>query len=92
VSELRAGLARLAESWRGDAAEIDAPVEHALDSAEFLARWHLLGGRGARIPQLLPSFVYLVLSPRSGPPAALSESRRAARLLQGWESPASAID
>jgi hypothetical protein len=81
VTELRAGLAKLAESWCGDDAERTA-LKETLDAAEFIVRFHLLGGRSARIPQLLPSFVYLMLSPRLGRTEALSIAERSAQLLQ----------
>jgi hypothetical protein len=78
VHELRAGLARLAGS-RCEAAE---SVESVLDSVEFIARCQLLGGRAARIRKLLPSFVYLTLSPGLGGTEARSLATRSAQLLQ----------
>jgi hypothetical protein len=80
VTELRAGLAKLAGSRREKPVDA-AAVQGALDGAEFVVRGDLLSGRGARIPQLLPSFVFLVLLPLLGKPEALRAAERAARLL-----------
>jgi hypothetical protein len=82
VIALKAGLARLAESWRNETADVATAVNKALDSAEFLTRCQLLGGQSAQVPQLLPSFVYLVLSPPLGRPEALSVATRSAQLLR----------
>lgn len=81
VAELRAGLARLVDSSDGTT-EVAGAVDRTLDRAEFVVRCQLLSGRAARIPQLLPSFVYLMLSPRLGMPEAMSVAKRSARLLQ----------
>jgi hypothetical protein len=81
VTELRAGLATLARSCRGEPVDSAAAVRGALDGAEFVVRGDLLSGRGARLPQLLPSFVFLVLLPLLGKPEALRAAERAARLL-----------
>lgn len=81
VTELRAGLAKLAGSRRGEPVDGTAAVQGALDGAEFVVRGDLLSGRGARLPQLLPSFVFLVLLPLLGKPEALRAAERAARLL-----------
>lgn len=82
VVELRAGLAKLAESWQEESVEVAAAVKDVLDSAEFVTRCHLLGGRSARIPQLLPSFVFLALTPRVGRLEAMSIAERSAQLLR----------
>jgi hypothetical protein len=81
VTEIRAGLARLAGLRQGEPAEATAAVRGALDGAEFVVRGDLLLGRSARLPQLLPSFVFLVLLPLLGKPEALRAAERAARLL-----------
>jgi hypothetical protein len=81
VTELRAGLAMLARSRQGEPVDSAAAVQGALDGAEFVVRGDLLSGRGARLPQLLPSFVFLVLLPLLGKPEALRAAERAARLL-----------
>jgi hypothetical protein len=81
VTEIRAGLARLAGMRQGEPAEATAAVRGALDGAEFVVRGDLLLGRSARLPQLLPSFVFLVLLPLLGKPEALRAAERAARLL-----------
>ena len=82
VVELRAGLARLAESWPEENVEVAAAVKDVLDSAEFVIRCQLLGGRSARIPHLLPSFVFLALAPRVGRMEAMSVAERSAQLLR----------
>jgi hypothetical protein len=81
VTELRDGLAKLAGSRPGEPAESAVAVQGALDGAEFVVRGDLLSGRSGRIPQLLPSFVFLVLLPLLGKPEALGAAERAARLL-----------
>jgi hypothetical protein len=81
VTELRAGLAKLAGLRQGEPGEATAAVRGALDGAEFVVRGDLLLGRSATLPQLLPSFVVLVLLPLLGKPEALRAAERAARLL-----------
>jgi hypothetical protein len=81
VTDLRAGLAMLARSRQSEPVDSAAAVQGALDGAEFVVRGDLLSGRGARLPQLLPSFVFLVLLPLLGKPEALRAAERAARLL-----------
>jgi hypothetical protein len=80
VTELRVGLAKLAGSRQGEPVDA-AAVQGALDGAEFVVRGDLLSGQSARLPQLLPSFVFLVLLPLLGKPEALRAAERAARLL-----------
>jgi hypothetical protein len=87
VAELRTALARLAGSCRNEPPHVAAAVQDALDTTEFVVRRHLLGGRGARLPQLLPSLVYLVLSPRLGRTEARSVAGRSAQLLERRETP-----
>jgi hypothetical protein len=81
VTELRAGLAELAGLSPGETVEGAVAVRRALDGAEFVVRGDLLTGQSARLPQLLPSFVFLVLLPLLGKPEALRVAERAARLL-----------
>ena len=81
VTELRAGLAKLAGSRQGKPVDAAAAVQGALDGAEFVVRGDLLSGQSARLPQMLPSFVFLVLLPLLGKPEALRAAERAARLL-----------
>jgi hypothetical protein len=81
VTELRAALAKLAGLRQGEPAEMTAAVRGALDGAEFVVRGDLLLGRSTRLPQLLPSFVFLVMLPLLGKPEALRAAERAARLL-----------
>ncbi len=83
VADLRTALARLAGSCRDEPAHVAAAVRGALDTTEFVVRRHLLGGKGARLPRLLPSLVYLVLSPRLGESEARSVAERSAMLLAG---------
>jgi hypothetical protein len=79
VSELRAGLARLAGLRRGPVAPL--ALQGALDGAEFVVRGDILSGQSARLPQRLPGFVFLVLLPLLGKPDALRAADRAGRLL-----------
>jgi hypothetical protein len=80
VAELWEGLASLAGSRRAQP-RLAPAVQGALDGAEFVVRGAILTARPGRLPQLLPSFVFLVMLPISGKPEALRVSRRAARLL-----------
>jgi hypothetical protein len=80
VTELRAGLARLAERRSGEPVEPLA-LQGALEGAEFVVRSDILSGQSARLPQRLPSFVFLVLLPLLGKPEALRAADQAARLL-----------
>ena len=80
VTELRAGLARLAGLRPGEPVEPLA-LQGALEGAEFVVRSDILSGQSARLPQRLPSFVFLVLLPLLGKPEALRAADRAARLL-----------
>lgn len=81
VAELRAGLAQLAVLRPGEPVEGVVAVQGALDGAEFVVRGDILSGQSARLPQLLPSFVFLVLLPLLGKSEALRVAERAARLL-----------
>lgn len=81
VARLRAGLAKLAGSLRGEPFEAAAAVHRALDGAESVMRRDCARGQSGRLPQLLPSFAYLVVLPLGGPAEALRVSERAARLL-----------
>ena len=83
VARLRAGLAKLAGSLRGEPFEAAAAVHRALDGAESTMRRDFARGRSGRLPQLLPSFAYLVVLPLEGPAEALRVSERAARLVSG---------
>jgi hypothetical protein len=80
VTELRAGLARLAGLRPGEPVEPLA-LQGALEGAEFVVRSDILSGQSARLPQRLPSFVFLVLLPLLGKAEALRAADRAARLL-----------
>ena len=78
VTELRAGLERLAGLRLGEPVEPPALL-WALDGAEFVVRSDILLGQSARLPHRLPSFVFLVLLPLLGKPEALRAANWAAR-------------
>lgn len=80
VSELRAGLARLA-GLRPGGPVAPLALQGAIDGAEFVVRGDILSGQSARLPQRLPGFVFLVLLPLLGKPDALRAADRAGRLL-----------
>jgi hypothetical protein len=82
VSRLGLGLLRLAGSLRGEPGQADAAaVQSAVQGAELVARNDLRTGRRGRLPQLLPSFTYLVALPLVGQAEALRVSRQTAQLL-----------
>ena len=86
VGDLCAGLARLAgphctSDLGQDPAGRGPAVRSALDAAAFLARSELARGCPDRLPQLLPSFAFLVVLPERGRSEALRLSRRATHLL-----------
>lgn len=58
----------------------------ALGGAEAVVRKELAAGRGERLPQLLPDFVYAALVPFVGQGEALRQAKLAARLAaeEGW--------
>ena len=83
VAGLRASLGRLASAARsrqGEAGET-AVMRRRLDGMEFVIRRKILIGHSERLPQLLPSFVFLVVQPLLGHAEALHVSERAALLL-----------
>jgi hypothetical protein len=82
VAGLRGGLATLAGALRVRLVQAPAAVRGALDGAELLARSEILSGRRERLPQLLPSFAFLVVLPLVGKSEALRISRRADALLE----------
>jgi hypothetical protein len=77
VAGLRAGLALLAGGGNATG------VSRAIDGAEFVARGDLLNGDARRLPEVLPSFVFLVLLPLLGKAEALRVADRAAARLAG---------
>lgn len=88
VARLRAGLATLATAAgsRGDEPdEVLATVRTRLDGAESVMCRKILIGQGERLPQLLPSFVFLVLLPLSGHAEALRVCMQAEHLLEKGE-------
>jgi hypothetical protein len=83
VAGLKSCLGRLASaarSGRGEPVQA-AAVRRRLDGAEFVMRREIMMGQGERLPQLLPSFVFLVVLPLLGHTEALHLSERAAQLL-----------
>jgi AcrR family transcriptional regulator len=62
----------------GDAGNANASARAALGGPEAVIRRELAGGRSARLPHLLPDFVYAVLVPFVGQREALRQARLAA--------------
>jgi hypothetical protein len=86
VVRLRAALAKLATAAASGTGARVAGLRVAqmrLDAAEALMRRKLMIGQGERLPQLLPSFVFLAMLPLLGRTDALRVSARAAELLEG---------
>jgi hypothetical protein len=84
VVGLTAALGRLvsaARSRRGEAVEEIAMVRRRLDGAEFVMRRQILIAGGERLPQLVPSLVFLILLPLLGHAEALRACERIACLL-----------
>jgi hypothetical protein len=83
VTNLRDGLAKIAAAL-DSGAEPPAPhaVQAALDGAEMVMRGELVNGSGKCLPQLMPSFVFLVALPIVDQDRALELSRRAAELIE----------
>jgi hypothetical protein len=83
VRSFREFLARIAATLY-DGRE-DPPlgsVEAALDGAEMVMRGELASGGAARLPRLLPSFVFLVTLPIVDQDRALALSRRTTQLIE----------
>ena len=81
ATELREGLARLADALRRDAGAASGSLAWVLDGAQSAARNYLLCGREQQLIELLPSFAYLVVLQVSGPSEALGVAERATELL-----------
>jgi hypothetical protein len=79
VARVRRALAKVAAALDGDGAAVGA----ALDGAEMVMRGELVSGNAARLPALMPSFVFLVALPAVDQDRALELSRRTARLVEG---------
>ncbi len=81
VAALRRGLARVAAALGGEEDRRGRAVAAALDGAEVVIRGELVSDNRARLPVLMPSFVFLVALPIVNQDRALEISRRAEELL-----------
>jgi hypothetical protein len=79
---LKAALAKIAVAV-GDGPEDSSvrPVQAALEGAELVIRGELIRGNEARLPRLMPSFVYIVALPIVEQDRALELSRRTSELI-----------
>jgi hypothetical protein len=83
VTRLRSGLARIAAALSGGAEPPDSvAVRAALDGADLVMRGELVNGNEDWLPQLVPSFVFLVALPIVDQDRALEVSRRCAELIE----------
>lgn len=84
VARVRSGLAKVAAALDGEGLEgaSRSAVGAALDGAEMVMRGELVSGNAARLPSLMPSFVFLVALPVVDQDRALDLSRRTARLVE----------
>lgn len=73
-------LALMMERLGADGSGPSADSRAALGAAEAVIRRELATGRAARLPELLPDFVYAVLVPFVGQREALRQARLAARM------------
>jgi len=85
VVRVRRGLAKIAAALNGEGSEgtSEKAVSAALDGAEMVMRGELVSGNAARLPTLMPSFVFLVTLPVVDQDRAIELSRKTARLVQG---------
>jgi hypothetical protein len=85
VARVRHGLAQIAAALgnEGSGGASSNAVGAALDGAEMVMRGELVSGNAARLPALMPSFVFLVALPMVDQDRALELSRRTARLVEG---------
>ena len=85
VVRVRQGLARVAAALSGEGSDgaSASAVGAALDGAEMVMRGELVRGNAARLPALMPSFVFLVVLPVVDQDRALDLSRRTEQLLDG---------
>ncbi len=80
-------LALMMERANGANRRPSTGARAALGGAEAVVRKELAAGRGERLPQLLPDFVYAALVPFVGQGEALRQAKLAARLAaeeEGW--------
>jgi hypothetical protein len=85
VASVRRGLAKVVAALGGEGSDgaSGRAVGAALDGAEMVMRGELVSGNAAKLPALMPSFVYLVTLPVVDQDRALELSKRTARLLEG---------
>jgi hypothetical protein len=83
VTNLGDGLAKIAAAL-SSSAEPSSPnaVQVALHAAEMVMRGELMNGSGNCLPDLMPSFVFLVALPIVDQDRALELSLRAAELIE----------
>ena len=84
VARIRRGLAKVAAALDGEASEgvPEYAVGAALDGAEVVIRGELVSGNAAKLPTLMPSFVFLVALPVVDQDRALELSRRTEQLVE----------
>lgn len=80
---LRRSLAAVAAAAGGAPGAPEQAVGTALDAAEMVARGEIAMGNEARLPALLPVFVFLVTVPIVDLDRAIELSERCTRLLDG---------
>ena len=85
VARVRSGLAKVAAALGSESLEgaSRSAVGAALGGAEMVMRGELVSGNAARLPALMPSFVFLVALPVVDQDRALELSRRTERLVEG---------
>lgn len=84
VARLKMALAKIAVAVADASGPEDSPgrpVEAAIEGVELVMRGELLRGNAARLPRLMPSFVYLVTLPIVEQDRALELSRRTSELI-----------
>jgi hypothetical protein len=86
LSSLRTGLKQLAGSGPEPLEDSESALRAALDGAELVARGEILSGERRRLSDLLPSFAFLVVLPRSGTAEALRVATRASHLVDAAAS------
>jgi hypothetical protein len=84
VARMRRALAKVAAALGGEGLDGTSgnALEAALDGAEMVMRGELVRGNAARLPALMPSFVFLVALPVVDQDRALVLSRRSAQLVE----------
>jgi hypothetical protein len=85
IGGLRQRLAKLAAALGTSNAEATSrrDVGFALDGAELVMRGEIVKGNAAKLPALMPDFVFLVALPVIGQDKALLLSVRARELVEG---------